>query len=317
MSVKLGNITKHSIICELNRIMHVTSKGWIGQFFMCERKLYKTMLKTYTDELTKPGVYWLLSDNAVYIGKTHNLTDRILRHVNNKVFWHTIFIFTTTDNSLTAEHISYMEHRLITIAKDIGNYSIAENKNTPKKPHLDKLNEIETENLIDYIIYFDANEFRNFLFSKQIVQGIFVPFRGNVLPVLSLDEDTVRYQFWEGLYQYSQNNFPIEQHINRKPNIRRYVDLAVSGRQYCIQIKYNIKDKKLMCGVWINNNKQLYDDYYNDKSRIEGIMGTLNWDRKADNIQGSYIYLEFDYVDDITAYKCIINTIALLQTVFV
>lgn len=82
------------------------------------------------------------------------------------------------------------------------------------------------------------------------------------------------------------------------------------GSSECsISIELVNKEHKIRVGVWISDNKNLYDNFYNNKDEIEAKCGfSLTWDRlenKKASLACTYINgLDFDNQDN---YPVLIN----------
>jgi hypothetical protein len=97
--------------------------NWTGKFIVAPRSQWVDLGKR--DELKRAGVYVLLGQNpkdltqeAVYIGESDNIWERLVRHNNdaNKEFWSKTLAITSKDENLTKAHVRYLESRLIQIA---------------------------------------------------------------------------------------------------------------------------------------------------------------------------------------------------------
>lgn len=77
----------------------------------------------------------------------------------------------------------------------------------------------------------------------------------------------------------------------RKPTKDHWYNVAVGSSQCHISIDLVNKEHKIRVGVWIPDNKDLYDSLCLHKEEIESAMGTaLSWDR-LDDKKASMIYL--------------------------
>ncbi|MCK5197946.1 MAG: GIY-YIG nuclease family protein, partial [Spirochaetales bacterium] len=96
---------------------------WTGTAYIGERKHTKLIQKI--DELTLPGIYFLLSNEEtssslkkIYIGEAHEVNKRINNHYRQKEWWDSFVIFVSKDTNLTKAHVRYLEKELYSIAKD-------------------------------------------------------------------------------------------------------------------------------------------------------------------------------------------------------
>lgn len=110
--------------------------NWTGQAFIGSRE-YISQIRD-RKELSEPGVYMLLSDDAedggsteIYIGETDSFQDRVSDHLSNKEWWSRFIVFVSKDKNLTKAHVKYLERELYTLAnRDLGTL-IVKNKNEP------------------------------------------------------------------------------------------------------------------------------------------------------------------------------------------
>lgn len=116
-------------------------------------------------ELKNAGIYFLFGnsdevDNPVfYVGQAggRDLITRLKEHNKSKEYWTEAVILTTSDNSLGATDVTYLEHEFYKIAKDINRVNI-QNKQEPNKGNVSKRDEIKGDKIID-----DAKLFMHFL----------------------------------------------------------------------------------------------------------------------------------------------------------
>lgn len=93
------------------------------------------------DELKTPSFYILLgqSDDGspmAYIGQTEDFTERVRQHDNKKKFWNKAIIFISIGGAMTKADVEYLEYQGFKLANRVKRYSLAENKQEPKEPHL-------------------------------------------------------------------------------------------------------------------------------------------------------------------------------------
>lgn len=114
--------------------------------------------------LNQSGVYFLFSSTqdfekpSVYIGQAsvrkngEGLLNRIQEHKRNpeKDYWIEAILFTTTNDVFGPTDLSYLEHRLTTIAKDSNRYTV-KNLNDPSVGNVTEEKEAELEQFIDYL----------------------------------------------------------------------------------------------------------------------------------------------------------------------
>ena len=111
------------------------------------------------------------------------------------------------------------------------------------------------------------------------------------------DAQLSRLEFW------TQLNAVLEQRgkpfNKRKATSDHWYSIAMGSSECHISIDLVNKEHKIRVGVWISDNKELFDRFYENKKAIEASCGVeLNWDRldnKKASLACSYIYgLDFD-----------------------
>lgn len=120
-------------------IRHAEITNWSGQALACPRLRFSD-LKDW-DEIKRPGVYFLFGINeesgedAVYIGESEVVIDRLSTHLSSKDFWSELIAFTSKDDNLTKGHVKYLESRLIQLATAANRYQVT-NTASPQLPAL-------------------------------------------------------------------------------------------------------------------------------------------------------------------------------------
>lgn len=138
-----------------------TLANWTGVAF----KIPRTELDICKgrDDLKQSGVYFLLgvSDETgkgvVYIGQAgarkngEGILNRLQEHKRNpdKDYWTEAIVFTTSNNSLGATEISYLENRFCNMAMAAKRYEV-KNGNDPTPGNITEEKESEMEEFIDY-----------------------------------------------------------------------------------------------------------------------------------------------------------------------
>ena len=111
--------------------------NWTGHVLVTPRMQIGTALKRKQAQHT--GVYILFGEKdgefVAYIGEGQNISKRIYNHVNDKDWWHTAILVTTTADNLNKAHVQYLEARLIEEARDASKIKL-ENGTTPALPSL-------------------------------------------------------------------------------------------------------------------------------------------------------------------------------------
>lgn len=109
------------------------------------------------------------------------------------------------------------------------------------------------------------------------------------------ETETRRLEFWTMFNDViEQRGYPFKK---RKATSDHWYNVAIGSSQCNIEIDLVNKDHKIRVGVWITDNKDMYDDLYEHKDEIERIVGEpLIWDR-LDKKKASIISLEIQGLD--------------------
>ena len=101
-----------------------------------------------------------------------------------------------------------------------------------------------------------------------------------------------RLEFWTMFNDViEQRGKPFNKH---KASTDHWYTVAVGSSQCQISIDLVNKEHKIRVGLWINDNKDLYDELYSHKAEIETSVGeSLKWDR-LDNKKASIISLDIE-----------------------
>ena len=138
-----------------------TLANWTGVAF----KIPRTELDKCKDrdDLKQSGVYFLFGTSdetgkgVVYIGQAgsrkngEGILNRLQEHKRNpeKDYWTEAVVFTTSNNSLGATEISYLENRFCNMALEANRYEVR-NGNDPTPGNITEEKESEMEEFIDY-----------------------------------------------------------------------------------------------------------------------------------------------------------------------
>ena len=115
------------------------------------------------------------------------------------------------------------------------------------------------------------------------------------------DAERNRLEFWTLLNEIlEQRNKPFNK---RKPTTDHWYSVAMGSSECHISIDLVNKEHKIRVGVWVDDNKELYDHFYTHKEAIESNCGfNLTWDRldnKKAALACTYIQgLDFDNHDN-------------------
>ena len=120
-------------------IRHAEITNWSGQALACPRARFSD-LKDW-QEVKRPGVYFLFGtgeesgNDAVYVGESEVVLERLSSHLTGKDFWIELIAFTSKDDNLTKGHVKYLESRLIQLALAANRYQVT-NTASPQLPAL-------------------------------------------------------------------------------------------------------------------------------------------------------------------------------------
>lgn len=125
--------------------------SWTGQAFYCP----KTKLPELKDwpETKRPGVYILtgVDENgsvSAYIGESENVLQRLQAHLSKPPFEFTeIIIFTNKDDNITKGHITFLEEKLITRAKEANRFEIK----SEREPNEKSLSKPERDTMLEFL----------------------------------------------------------------------------------------------------------------------------------------------------------------------
>lgn len=126
---------------------------WTGHVLMTSRNQISEALKR--KETKRTGVYILLGENddgpLAYIGEGEDISDRIKSHAQNKDWWTSAVLITSSDNDLNKAHVKYLESRLVETARDVNKIAL-ENGNTPPCPSLTESAEANMEGFLENVL---------------------------------------------------------------------------------------------------------------------------------------------------------------------
>jgi len=135
-------------------IRHAEITNWSGQALACPRARFHE-LKDWM-EIKRPGVYLLFGTveeseaDAVYIGESEVVLDRLASHLSQKDFWTELVAFTSKDDHLTKGHVKYLESRLIQLATVAGRYEVT-NSASPQLPALPRADRDAMEEYLESV----------------------------------------------------------------------------------------------------------------------------------------------------------------------
>jgi hypothetical protein len=115
------------------------------------------------------------------------------------------------------------------------------------------------------------------------------------------DSERSRLEFWTQLNEVlEERGKPFNK---RKPTTDHWYSVAMGSSECHISIDLVNKEHKIRVGVWIGDNKQLFDKFYANREQIEASCGfKLTWDRlenKKASLACTYIHgLDFANPDN-------------------
>ena len=144
----------------LDGIIKCTTANWTGAVYKIPIKKLDSCKEI--KDLKNSGVYFLMgaldenSEPAIYVGQARSRkngegTNQRLNEHNSKseeVFWSEAIVLTTSNNSLGATEISYLENRFFSLAKEAHRYDVI-NNNEPPKGNVTEEKESELEEFIE------------------------------------------------------------------------------------------------------------------------------------------------------------------------
>ncbi|MCR5087995.1 MAG: GIY-YIG nuclease family protein [Oscillospiraceae bacterium] len=162
MATKAKNIHLYLMDGDASGRIKCTLANWTGIAF----KIPRTELERCRDraDLKQSGVYFLFGGTSdeirkgvVYIGQAgarkngEGILYRLQEHKRNpeKDYWTEAIAFTTSDNSLGATEISYLENRFCNMALEANRYEV-KNGNDPCPGNITEEKESEMEEFIEY-----------------------------------------------------------------------------------------------------------------------------------------------------------------------
>ena len=161
MAIRGKNIQLFLMDGDASGRIKCTLANWTGVAF----KIPRTELDRCKDrdDLKQSGVYFLFGTSdetgkgVVYIGQAgarkngEGILNRLQEHKRNpeKDYWTEAVVFTTSNNSLGATEISYLENRFCNMAISAKRYDV-KNGNDPNPGTITEEKESEMEEFIDY-----------------------------------------------------------------------------------------------------------------------------------------------------------------------
>lgn len=123
--------------------------GWTGSVLVAAQSTFGKLLGR--PEVDRTGIYILYGPDPddvlsmrAYIGEADSVSERIKQSANDRAFWETAVVVTTSDEALTKGHVRYLEARLIDMTKSAGRVTL-DNSQAPdaerrRLPEADRAN---------------------------------------------------------------------------------------------------------------------------------------------------------------------------------
>jgi Domain of unknown function (DUF4357) len=133
----------------------VEKSNWVGQGVVCPRPRFSNVKAR--KEFDRAAVYLLIGPSdtldipLAYIGEGDPVRTRLEDHHSKKDFWTVAYFFSSKDANLNKAHIQYLEHRLITLAKDTKRCKL-DNQNTPTAPSLSEADLADVEAFLEEML---------------------------------------------------------------------------------------------------------------------------------------------------------------------
>lgn len=145
---------------QYNNLKSAELSNWSGKAYIGERKHSKLIQKI--EELTKPGLYFLLTQDEdtnqkqIYIGEADEVNTRINNHYK-KDWWNTFIAFISKDSNLTKAHVRSLEKRFFLIARENTTAFNLQNTSEPPGSKLPKSDIDDLEDFISNVIFILQN----------------------------------------------------------------------------------------------------------------------------------------------------------------
>jgi Domain of unknown function (DUF4357) len=132
-----------------NGLIIASIHGWTGSVLVASQATFDKLRAR--PEADRTGLYILFGPDPedslsmrAYIGEADCVKDRINQSAEDRAFWETAVIITTSDEALTKGHVRYLEARLIEVAEEAGRVKL-DNGQSPQSdrrrlPEADRAN---------------------------------------------------------------------------------------------------------------------------------------------------------------------------------
>lgn len=131
--------------------------NWTGKILVCPRVQLSKLANR--DELRRTGIYILAGTHpehedteAIYIGEGDNVYKRLIQHEKDesKEFYTKVAVVVSTDQNITKSHARYLEHALLSAAKDSKRAIVVNKQATSPRP-LPESETADMENFLDHL----------------------------------------------------------------------------------------------------------------------------------------------------------------------
>lgn len=93
------------------------------------------------------------------------------------------------------------------------------------------------------------------------------------------ETDNLQLDFWQNFNENAKSNIAFSQNFKpRKPQAHHWYDLGVGASAYHICLTVNTQKKILSAGLYINEDKSIFEDFRKKESELETILGgKIEW----------------------------------------
>lgn len=133
----------------------VEKMNWTGQCVTFPREQWQRVREQ--EEVRRPGVYVLIGHceeedlPKIYVGQAEDVAKRLDSHERKKDFWDRAVVFVSANNALNKAHITWIEAKLIELAKLRGQ-CVLDNGSEPQELSLSKSEKSDTEIFLEEML---------------------------------------------------------------------------------------------------------------------------------------------------------------------
>lgn len=197
------------------------------------------------EKIDKPGVYFLLSKDKVYVGQSNDLKQRINQHIIGKEWWDRVVFLTNKAGDFDHADIDYLESVFIEKSKQIGTF-VSENKNNGNKINIG----VGKKNRLDKYI-------QEALFLLSFIGLNLFEKENGPKPTIVVRPASSKVESRKEAYSVVDKLFP-----NAFPNQNRnYAKLSLTKTNYWINPKTDCVTKRwiLVLNDWVNHELIVLD----------------------------------------------------------